>query len=117
MSRTRCTLCKMPVPILASKCVADGNAGLLHVECAKSLRAAGWETGQPMPPRELVRIPGPQSEIERHFGRNLPEGVTPADHLGRLEAEFEAKGGRDVELAERIDALREYLCPDPPSRE
>lgn len=37
-----------------------------------------------------------------------PEGLTPEEEaeLADLEAEFEEAGGRGVELAERIDALR-----------
>jgi len=88
-ARTRCSYCNTPVPVLASQCVADGRAGLLHVDCAQRLRAKGWEPGQPVLTAYLV------------------------DHLKRLEAELAEKGGRDDVLAARIDALREYLQPDP----
>jgi len=62
--RTKCTYCHAPVPILSSQCVADGRAGLLHVECAKALCDAGWSHGMPMPPRELVDAPEPDPERE-----------------------------------------------------
>jgi len=75
--RTRCTYCNVAVPILASQCVADGRAGLLHVDCAKILRAAGWESGQPMPPPELVEKPGPKSEQERHHEKFSPARALP----------------------------------------
>ena len=73
--RTRCTYCNVAVPIDAAKCVADGRAGLLHVDCASILRAAGWKHGEPMPPPELVEKPGLKTEQERHherFGRSRP---------------------------------------------
>ncbi len=44
-SRTRCSACGLVMPVDSRLCVADGNSGLIHIECAKKLRAADVTPG------------------------------------------------------------------------
>lgn len=54
-------------------------------------------------------------DIKRHLDPALvgEERSAADDELARLEAEFAANGGRGVDLAERIDALRANTPPTP----
>jgi len=49
-ARTSCPYCGTPVPINNAQCVADGRAGLLHVDCYWALRKVGWGYGKPISP-------------------------------------------------------------------
>ena len=83
------------------------DAVTLHVSRSVDRNEFWWHGYIKHTPFQCTTYRLPVSILDEWEGRN--DNAELREELAKLVAQFEAQGGRGIELADRIDAIREEL--------